>query len=294
MKKNEIFIEKSIKIHGDKYDYSLVEYDNCKKKVKIICKEHGIFEQTPDNHTNQKRGCPFCGGSIKSTKEEFIIKSNIKHEYKYDYSLVEYINNKTKVDIICKEHGIFKQNPSSHLNGNGCLICCIYKKKLTQEDFLNRSNEIHGNKYDYSDSIYDKYYNKVKIICKKHGIFEQTPASHLSGIGCPCRNESKGEKIVLDILQSNNIINIRQKKFEGCINKRQLLFDFYLPEYNTCIEFDGMQHYIMIEKFGGEERLEYIKNNDNIKNNFCKENDIKIIRIKYDDKNIKEKIINNL
>jgi hypothetical protein len=118
----EEFIKKAKVVHGDKYDYSLVEYKNRRIEIKIICPEHDIFEQIPTNHLNGK-GCPKCGGNIKKTTEEFIKKAKVVHGDKYDYSLVEYKNAKTKIKIICPEHGIFEQTPECHSNSQGCPKC---------------------------------------------------------------------------------------------------------------------------------------------------------------------------
>ena len=184
----EEFIEKAKKKHGNKYDYSKVEYISARKKVSIICIEHGEFKQTPDNHLRGK-GCPTCSGNIKLTTEKFIEKAHVKHGNKYDYSNVEYINAKTKVIIRCIEHGEFKQTPSSHLNGNGCPTCANilnYKKQsLTTEGFIEKAKKKHGNKYDYSNVKYINNHTKVIIRCIEHGEFKQTPGSHLSGCGCP-------------------------------------------------------------------------------------------------------------
>ena len=111
------FIEKAKAVHGDKYDYSKVEYVKAKEKVCIICQEHGEFWQTPNNHLRGE-GCPFCYGSKKLTTEEFISKAKQIHGNKYDYSNVNYVNKYTKVCIICPEHGEFWQKPSNHLKGN--------------------------------------------------------------------------------------------------------------------------------------------------------------------------------
>jgi len=120
----EQFIEKAKAIHSDKYDYSLVEYKNNRTKVKIICHEHGIFEQRSDSHL-RGQGCSKCkgGGKKKLTTEEFIKKAKNIHGDKYDYSLVEYKNNKTKVKIICPIHDVFEQRPGSHLKGCDCPKC---------------------------------------------------------------------------------------------------------------------------------------------------------------------------
>ena len=119
----ENFIKKAKEIHGDKYDYSKVEYVNANDKICVICPEHGEFWQTPSCHINGKHGCPKCYGNIKSTTEEFIKKAKEIHGNKYDYSKVEYNGNKTKVCIICPEHGEFWQRPNCHLNGHGCSKC---------------------------------------------------------------------------------------------------------------------------------------------------------------------------
>ena len=121
-KTTNYFIEKSIKIHGNKYDYSKVNYFDISTKVEIICPKHGSFWQTPNNHYN-KKGCKKCHVDNKFlTNKQFIEKSVIIHKDLYDYSLVEYINIRSKVKIICKNHGVFEQVPNYHLSGNGCPI----------------------------------------------------------------------------------------------------------------------------------------------------------------------------
>lgn len=155
-------------------------------------------------------------------------------------------------------------------------------KTKTTDQFIDDSVIIHGNKYDYSLVEYKNISIKVKIICKEHGIFEQTPSKHInSKQGCPFCNESKGENEIKMFLQNNNILFERQKTFNNCKNIKKLKFDFYLPKYNTCIEYDGEQHFNSIKYFGGDYRLKYIKINDRIKDKFCIENNIKLIRISY-------------
>ena len=183
MLNTEDFIEQAKNTHGDKYDYSKVTYINTCTKICIICPEHGEFWQTPSNHINQKQGCPKCSHrSYKYTLEEFIEKARKIHGNKYDYSKVNYINNRTKVCIICPEHGEFCQSPSKHLYGKGCPKC-VGKNKTT-EDFIKKAIEIHGDKYDYSKVTYKNTDTKVCIICPKHGEFWQTPHVHLRGGSC--------------------------------------------------------------------------------------------------------------
>ena len=287
-----MFIEKSIRIHDNKYDYSEVNYINSKIKIKIICHKHGIFEQTPASHLSG-RGCAKCGNTsslnIVIDKDTFIKESNKIHKNKYDYSLVDYKNTKTKVKIICPEHGIFEQQPSNHLFGKGCGRCGG-TKKLNHDLFLSKSNGVHNYKYDYSLVNFINVKTKVKIKCTIHNIiFEQTPNHHMKGVGCPICNESTGEKEIRIFLEKNNIDFVRQKTFDDCVSIKKLQFDFFLSKYNTCVEFDGLQHYKPIEWFGGVESLEKSRIRDNIKTKYCLKNKINLIRIKYDE-NILDKL----
>lgn len=237
------------------------------------------------------------------TTDIFVNKANLIHSNKYDYSLVEYKNSHTKVKIICKEHGEFEQIANNHLNGKGCPYC--KKIKISQyrssnlEQFLLKANMMHNTKYDYSLSIYNGDKIKIKIICKKHGIFEQTPDKHLEGQGCPLCKSSKGEMKILNFLISNKINFKTQKKFTTCKFKRCLPFDFYLPDYNTCIEYDGEQHFKPLV-FGStilskEDHLIQIKHNDKIKTKFCNDMNINLIRISYIEfKNIEQILTNKI
>ncbi len=188
------FIENSIKIHGNKYDYSKVEYTNTNTKVCIVCPEHGDFYQAPSNHLSGK-GCSKCARKKISQKlfygkEIFVEKAIKKHGNKYNYSKVKYVNSITKVCIICnsvdeitgERHGEFWQIPTSHLGGSNCPKCsgCF----MNQELFIKRAIVIHNNKYDYSKVEYKAVKEKVTIICPDHGEFSQTPDCHLQGQGC--------------------------------------------------------------------------------------------------------------
>jgi len=294
-----IFIEKAKKIHNNKYDYSLIEYINSKTKVKIICPEHGIFEQKPNTHLTG-RNCNKCANTIRGFKkklnlDEFIEKAQLIHGNKYDYSLVEYINSQAKVKIICSKHGIFEQKPNTHIfKKSGCQNCSLENSSINQRLninlFMEKAKQIHNNKYDYSLVEYKNMHVKIKIICPEHGIFEQEPSNHIGKkYGCPYCKESKGEKEISELLNNNNINYKRQKTFNDCKNKNVLPFDFYLPRYNVCIEYDGEQHFNTINYFGGKKGLKYIQNNDGIKTQYCKDNNITLIRIKYNE-NILEKL----
>lgn len=190
------FIEKARKVHGDKYDYSKVEYVNANTKVCIICPEHGEFFITPANFL-YGQGCRVCGINMRSSKrkdtiENFIKKAKEIHGNKYDYSKVKYVNCDTKVCIVCPEHGEFYQTPYKHVKEKNACPKCSGKVKYSTEEFIKKAREIHSDKYDYSKVEYVNAYTKVSIICPTHGEFWQTPSGHLNGSGCPkCKGKNK-------------------------------------------------------------------------------------------------------
>ena len=281
------FIERARNVHGEKYDYSLVTYKNRNSKIEIICPIHGIFEQIPYNHLSGQ-GCSKCSNKYKPTTKEYIIKAKKIHNKKYDYSQVKYCNANTKIKIICREHGEFLQKPKDHLNGQGCPKCAR-KYKPNTEEFIQNVKNIHNNKYDYSKVEYMGNKIKVIIICPKHGEFLQTAHNHISGQGCPKCKQPKGEIRISEFFDKNNIKYEYQKTFDGCINERSLYFDFYLSNHNTLIEFDGKQHFKVVKYFGGEEGLKIRQERDKIKEDFCKNNNINLMRIRYDE-NIENKL----
>jgi very-short-patch-repair endonuclease len=304
-----IFIEKAKEVHGEKYNYSKVEYINVMKKICIICPIHGEFEQSMNAHIYSKSGCPKCGilrttNFHKTTLEEFITQSKEIHGNKFDYSNVVYVNTLTKVCIICPEHGKFWQTPSDHLRkkGFGCSKCgynVLAFNKTKNKDFrIEQANKIHNNKYDYSKITEEKNgIKKIKvcIICPEHGEFFQDLNNHIYGkAGCPKCNESHGEQIIRIWLEKQKIKFIQEYKFKECVNpltNALLKFDFYLPEYNICIEFDGKQHFeeSIGDAFGLTKNSHILTHKswskivyrDNLKNQYCLTNNIKLIRIAY-------------
>ena len=181
------FVEKAKNRHGDKYDYSKVEYINSTTKVCIICKEHGEFWQTPQGHV-RGQGCPKCanikrGDTFRSDGDTFVKRATILHDGKYIYDKDSYINAMTKVPILCLKHGTFWMTPMNHLLGQGCPKC--NGRGLNTEEIRELFKEKHGDSYDYSKVVFTKMHEKVCIICKEHGEFWQTPSKHLLGKGCP-------------------------------------------------------------------------------------------------------------
>lgn len=291
------FIEKAKLLHNNKYDYSKVDYQNNKTKVCIICHkkdengiEHGEFWQRPNDHISSKAGCPKCKKVFRYDTKSFIEKAKNIHGSKYNYDKVDYINNKTKVVIICPLHGEFEQTPSDHLQGHGCPHCANQKlseiKFIGTQQFIEKANKVHNNKYDYSLSDYKGCYEKIRIICPIHGEFQQEAHNHLRGQGCPKCNQSKGEKTIETYLQLNNINYINQ--YEIPIDKNINIsgiakIDFYLPDYNLYIEYNGIQHYIPMKYFGGELEFKHQQERDKYVKNYCGN---KLIEIKYNCENI--------
>lgn len=210
----------------------------------------------------------------RKTKEEFIGKASIIHNNKYNYDNIEYYHVFKKVKIICPEHGEFEQTPKDHLKGHGCWACgkisCVKNNTRTTDEFTEKAKDVHGDKYCYSKVSYINNLTKVKIICPRHGEFEQTPKAHLKGGGCRLCKASTGENLILCFLKKHNIEFIHEHKFDDCRNIRPLPFDFYLPKYNLCVEYDGEQHFLSYNDFfGGEKYLNEVKYRDNIKTKYC-------------------------
>jgi hypothetical protein len=185
----EKFIENAEAVHGDRYDYSQAEYVNSTTNVTIICPDHGPFSQTPGNHITGKTGCPECSGVSRVTTEAFIEKAKAIHGDRYDYSLVECVNSRSNITIICPDHGPYQQIAHNHLCKTGCPECGG-TKPLTTELFIEKAKAIHGDRYDYSLVEYVNSRTDVTIICADHGLFKQTGRKHLSEQGCPVCAES--------------------------------------------------------------------------------------------------------
>ena len=277
------FIENAKEIHGDNYDYSKTEYINCKEKVIITCKEHGEFQQSPFNHL-QGNGCNKCGiitthSKLKLSTETFITKSIEIHGGKYDYSKVNYGNNgRIPVIIICKIHGDFLQKPQDNLAGGGCRKCSNVYSPDTDE-FIEKILKIHGNKYDYSKVKYTKAKNKIIIICKIHGDFEQEAYCHSIGVGCPiCVNKTEA-KLYEQIIKIYPSL-LTQFKQDWCKKKNNLPYDFCISEHKIIIELDGPQHFQQIMNWSSpEEQFE----NDKYKEECANENGYSIIRLLQED-----------
>lgn len=231
-------------------------------------------------------------------KQDKFIERSIKiHNGVYDYSKVVYLNNKSKVLIICSKHGEFWQRPDHHLKGHVCKKCgyetVASKQTYDLNEMIKSFCKIHNNKYNYDKIQKENYktqFSYIEIFCPKHGIFKQKAYYHLIGSGCKKCYQSKGEKLINEFLEKNLIEFKREFKFKHCKDILPLPFDFFLPNLNVCIEYDGLQHFKPIKRYGGEENFKKTKKHDEIKNKFCLDNNITLFRISYKE-NIEEKML---
>ncbi len=201
--KRQCFIDKARAVHGMEYDYRKVEYKNNKRKVTIICRTHGDFQQAPSSHL-ERCGCPKCGINKRFARKrmsvaDFITKAQKKHNAKYNYDHIETVTSKSKLPIECYEHGIFMMEPWNHLSGQKCPKCAAIERanncRSSPEEFISKARALHGTRYNYDNVAYINAQTKVIIRCEKHGLFEQTPDSHLRPSGCnKCASEEKGKE----------------------------------------------------------------------------------------------------
>ena len=287
------FVRNARKIHGRKYSYT-GKYSNNKTSIRIRCPEHGEFDQAPANHLSGQ-GCPLCGmdklkGIHLLTHKEFLEKAREIHGRKFTYP-ERYKKASQKIGIRCPKHGIFKQTPNSHLGGNGCRFCqaeaAAERVRLSHDEFLAKAIKVHGKKFEYPEE-YHAAIVPIRIICPMHGQFRQSPNKHLSGQGCPRCIESLGERQISRILERMGIQFSAQQKFSDCIDRRQLRFDFWLPDHKTLIEFDGPQHFEPTSYFGGDIHFEATTRRDRIKTLYAKSKGLRLIRIKYSEKQIEQ------
>ena len=306
------FIKKSKEIHGDKYDYSEVNYINNQTKVKIYCKEHDVFFwQTPLNHLKGKCGCEKCKEEKKlliSQKRTFnnsiFIEKAIKiHGDKYDYSEVNYVNSQTKVKIFCKKHKeFFWQAPHSHLQGRGCERCgreeVGKQNKCSKESILERLIDLYGDEYDFSKIDFSaNFHTPVEIICPIHGPFYRTLNNLLFepfNKCCPqCNERFVCESIVGEWIKEHNITFQRHYKLINVIKLVDIVEIDYRVIYNEIIifiEYNGIQHYEFHEFFhrGDVEKFKDQLRRDEKVRAYCKSNNICLIEIPYTINNKKD------
>lgn len=291
----EEFIRRATLLHGDRYDYSNVLIEPAVNKIEIFCKScNEFFTQDLYQHL-YKNGCPKCSLREKSsrrrwTNEQFIEKATGVHGNRYDYSKTEYKSYGIKVAIVCEKHGEFLQRPSNHLSGSGCPNCFNETNTYNQELFIRKANAVHNGFYSYECVDYRGAHKSVEITCPKHGKFRQIATTHLAGCGCPTCKLSKGELRVERFLKENGLFYKRQYRFKDCKYKYTLPFDFAVFEdeektkLRCLIEFDGRHHFEPFKKFKmSNADLIKVQERDNIKSQYCKDRNLQLLRIRYDE-----------
>lgn len=259
------------------------KYVNAHTKILHRCLIDNTEWYVSPNNILKGCGCPKCG-FISSAKK----RSRTHEEYVREVAAInpniivvgEYTNSQSKIIHKCLiDNFEWDALPNNILNGE-CCPRCSKKERYTTDSFIDKMHEV-----DDTIIICGEYTHcKTKVLCRcsiDNHEWEAIPSNLLSGVGCPICNASRGEKDITKYLINKDIEFIPQYIFSECRSVKPLPFDFYLPEYNVCIEYDGIQHFEPIDFFGGEEEFQKRKKNDSIKNLFCKRHNIILLRIKY-------------
>lgn len=270
----EEFLNRARNIHGYKYQYIDI-------KNKILLKDNitikfgdYLYTQNVNKHLSGK--CPE-KSTPKKTTEQFIKESVEIWQDRFDYSETIYYGSLNPVRLFDKKRGVFiEQNASLHLRGHE-------PKSMKSEEFINKSKLVSDFLYLYDKCYYKNITSNVVLTCPLHGDFIINPFEHLNyGNSCKNCDGYKANKKIKEFINRHKINYITQHKFTDCRNIFKLPFDFYIPSMRTCIEFHGLQHFQPVDYFGGVESYQKLKINDSIKSNYCEDNYIDLIRIRYD------------
>ena len=283
----ERVIEEIVKILPPTITHRIEHYSSSADRLNFTCSIHGNFTQTLQ-HLRNGKFCPKCGhirggDKTRSSTDKFIAQSKKCHGDRYIYDKTIYVNTDTPLTVTCRKHGDFTTWPRNHYNGANCPKCNVESIRdrcvKDVEKFKEEGAKKHNNFYTY-DNVINYVNNKtdVMVTCPLHGDFPVRPDNHLGGLsGCPICKQSKGEKKISDLLTSMDIVFKRQYT----IPNSNFRYDFYLPEYNMLIEYDGALHFKAVEHFGGEAHLNLTKYRDLMKNRLAKKNGYILLRIHY-------------
>ena len=278
-------------IESNGYKLLSNEYINAHAKLYIQCNEGHTYQANFNNFRSGKR-CPICANN----------KRNINRRFSYDYVKgfiesngyrllsTEYINNNEKLDLICDKGHRISMSFKHFKAGHRCPICAGTAK--FSYEYVRDYIASFG--YTLLSTEYINVYQKLDVMCDKGHAYQVNFHNFRTGYRCPICNESKGERAISNILNKYGIDYIRQYRFDNCKIVFPLPFDFYLPEYDLLIEYDGKQHFEPIEVFGGIEYFKTVKNHDQMKNMYCGLANKKLLRIPYFNNDIENTIINFL
>ena len=281
----ERFLSEARNVHKDTYSYDQIkEVTSSSKKLPIGCRKgHGTFMQSPAHHIQRKQGCPDCARIKKGTTEQFVKRARERYGDRYSYDLVVYETVHEDVRIVCNFcNGVFEQTPSNHLRSKEPCPKCSGRSVGTS-DFIRRALAKHGDRYDYSESIYVNAATPLIIICAYHGPFEQLPSVHLSGSGCPKDRISLGHEVIRSALSEAGVVFDEEHPLRDG-GRMPLRFDFAILQNGMrvgAIEFHGKQHYDPIN-FGGDEQLALIRSRDQRKRDWCTRNGVSLLEIRFD------------
>lgn len=288
--------EEFFKLVEDTKEYvCLTSYKSRTTKMLMLHLKCGkYYYQTPEKFTKGRR-CHHCSKSKKLTKE--LIQNELDTNFPGRYTILsEYKNSRTKIKVRDNECGHEYEIKQQDIRSGKRCFRCHGSKKYSQKEFLELFNK--KKMFGYSlVGIYDGINSSIEIKHDKCGeVFNIIPSRYFNqGKNCPkCYPKSVGELKVKNILINREIIFEEQKRFNDCKNVYSLPFDFYLPDLNTCIEYQGLQHFEVVGEFGGEEAFEYRKENDRIKRDFCKNNNIKLIEIPYWEKDVEKYLVEKI
>lgn len=242
-------------------------------EIRCVCKKCNY--EIIGNHRNlSNKKCRYCN-LIENSK---LVKDGVIEIIKIDEH-----GQGGLVYVKCNNGHMYRQDRRNLLANKGCKTCYTTNKSFKIKDVIVIFNRIHGDHYTYDLSNYRNLHTKIKISCKNGHTFHQKVSNHMQGKGCPICRESLGERTISKYLNDNKIRYERQKKFKECKYINHLPFDFYLLDHNICIEYDGIQHSIPVSVFGGQKEFEKTKIKDEIKDKYCLDNKIRLIRISYQD-----------
>lgn len=239
------FVAEARAIHGEKFDYSQVQYVSSKAHIRVGCPTHGYISVTPDKHLRSTTGCPECGvaaraDSRRSDLSVVIAEFEAVHGTRYDYTRVEYVSVDTPVNIVCPEHGVFTQTPWVHKNGHGCPKCAHKLNGLRRaydlRTFTLQAQRVHGDRYQYHE--YTGSATPVRITCPTHGEFYQSPSNHLQGAGCPrcARQVSQAEVDIMELARAQGVNPVGRYRPAWMLGKE---LDIFIESHKLAIEYCG-------------------------------------------------------
>lgn len=281
---NRGFIHKAKEKHKNKFKYNLVDMETKPgKPVTVVCPRHGKFKTTLKTHLHSETGCFKCGNELRAsviTKYRSIedVTRELRKIHGDKYTYIDYNPKERTIVYVCSSHGEVTQVMDQHLLGKGCRHCFYDSFRITPEKFMERVKEVHPEGYTYDLTDLTTVNQKIKITHKCGRVYKGRVSNHLNGQGClRCKLSSLGEDRIKKFLEFNDIPFIDQY----VVNGYRYRYDFYLPELNILVEYDGQQHFKPVDYFGGEKAHKRRKEADREKNQIAKLNGHTLIRIPY-------------